>query len=265
MLQQLADQFDRTPNTVVADVGGTPITLGMVAEQVRGLPPIWGSAPAKMILEYAASNLIQTRMLVLKARQLGLDKAPKTQRQIAVATDNVLASAVLQNAAEGKVTPSAINDLFDRDYAGKPGPEEVWVRIIATASETNAQEALKKIHDGMDFASAVQAFSVDPSKEAGGDLGYVTVEKLPPALAAVAFALSPGQISAVPVQSGPLWYILEVEGRRQGGSYSLQDATPKLRADLTRAAVLDYLKTLQTGTDVKFYGATGPAGAGPAK
>jgi peptidyl-prolyl cis-trans isomerase C len=261
-LTQLADQFDKTPNTVVAEVGGTPITLAMVADQVRALPPIWGTATAKLILDYAVSNLIQTRVLVEKAKQLGLDKDPKIQRRIVVASDDALASAVLQNAAAGKVTPAAIKELYDRDYAGKPGPEEAWIRLIGTPTEAEARDALQKIHDGMDFASAVQTFSRDPSKDAGGDLGYVTVDKLPAPLAAVAFAMSPGQISGAPVQSGNMWYILEVEARRQRGAYSLQEATPTLRADLTRAAVLDYLKTLQSNTEIKYYGANGPAGAG---
>src|SRR5690242_10109124 len=41
-LEELAAMLSKTPEVIVADVAGSPITLGMVAEGVRSLPPMWG-------------------------------------------------------------------------------------------------------------------------------------------------------------------------------------------------------------------------------
>ncbi len=51
-LELLAANFGRTPEVIVAEVAGTPITLGMVADTVRDLPPNWGAAPPKQVFNY---------------------------------------------------------------------------------------------------------------------------------------------------------------------------------------------------------------------
>jgi peptidyl-prolyl cis-trans isomerase C len=123
---------------------------------------------------------------------------------------------------------------------------------------------LSKIKDGADFASAVQTFSHDPSRDAGGDLGYVTADKLPAELRSVAFALLPGEMSAYPLQSNGLWYILEVEGRRQRPAPPLQDVRSRLMEEVSRDAARAYVIKTRDSTDIKIYGPAGPNAAEPA-
>lgn len=256
-LGELANQFKKTPDVVVAEVAGTPITLGMVGDEVNGLPAIWGSASAKQIFDIALADLIQHRMLALKAKELGLDKTPDVQRALTEATDRELSNALMQNIINPKMTDKMLQDRYTADFAGKPGPEEIWIRIIGTATEAEAEEAQSKIKGGMDFASAVQAYSRDPSRATGGDLGYLTADKLPPVMRAVAFALPVGEVSAYPVQSNGLWYIVEVEGRRQRQSPPLQDVKSQLMEDVARKAIRDYVTQIRDSSAIKIYGPTG--------
>jgi peptidyl-prolyl cis-trans isomerase C len=256
-LAALAADFDKTPDVIVARVGGTPITLGMVADRVRGLAPAWGNAPARQTFDVALSGIIQTRLLALKAKELGIDKTPSVQREITFATDGVLANALMRNIGADKITPEALRVRFEKEYAGKPGPEEVWLRVIVTPTEAQAQEALTKIREGMDFASAVTTFSQDASKQNGGDLGYVTVDRLPQELSAVAFGLSTGEMSASPVLATGGWYIVEVEGRRQRGAPTFEEVAPTLRAELTKEALLAYIKRVQDSANIEVYGPSG--------
>jgi parvulin-like peptidyl-prolyl isomerase len=61
-----------------------------------------------------------------------------------------------------------------------------------------AQDILKRAQGGEDFAKLAQAFSDDPSKAQGGDLGLVGKGQTPPAFETAAFALKkPNDLSPV--------------------------------------------------------------------
>jgi peptidyl-prolyl cis-trans isomerase C len=256
-LEALAAYFDKTPDVVVAEVAGTPITFGMVADNIRGLPPIWGGAPPRQVFDLVLNTLVQIRMLALKAKEVGVDKDPAAQRQVSAAVDRELASLLIKKISGAPVTDEALQEQYHADYADKPGPEEVWIRVIGATSKASAQEALDKINGGMDFASAVQAYSHDPSKDAGGDLGYVNPESLAPELRAVAFALAPGAVSAYPLQSNGLWYVLEVEGRRQRPAPPLSQVTNQLKGEIAYDAARSFILKTRADTTIKVYGVGG--------
>jgi hypothetical protein len=147
-LLQLADQFDKSAGTIVADVSGTPITLGMVADRLRDLPPQLAVLPPTVVYKAALDDLIQQRALAIKARELGVDKDAVAQRHIGEATDHELARAMAQRILPELVTEKAIRGRYDAMFAGKPGPDEVRFRVIATATESAANDVLTALHNG---------------------------------------------------------------------------------------------------------------------
>ena len=89
-------------------------------------------------------------------------------------------------------------------------PEEVKVRHILikvdpkadaktdAAAKQKAEDLLKQIKGGADFAALAKANSDDPgSKDAGGELGMIQRGVTVPAFESAAFSLQPGQISDV--------------------------------------------------------------------
>jgi peptidyl-prolyl cis-trans isomerase D len=73
-----------------------------------------------------------------------------------------------------------------------------------------AQELLKKLRGGADFAQVAKAQSKDPaSREKGGELGYVQRGQHPPEWDRVAFSLKPGQVGRADTPRGI--YLLKVE------------------------------------------------------
>jgi peptidyl-prolyl cis-trans isomerase C len=259
-LGQLADQFDKTPDTVVADVNGTPITLGMVADRLRSLSTALAALPSPTVYRIAVDDLIQQRSLAVKAKELGLDKDAGAKRRVEEATDEALAGVLVRHILPEMVTDKTIGQLYDAMIAGKPGPEEVQIRIIATASEAEASTVLATLAKGGNFAAVARESSRDPSAAAGGEIGYASREKLTPEIGAVAFALAPGQINAYPVLSNGLWFAIQVEGRRQQAAPSLASAREKLASMVTRQAIAEIIKKTRASVVVKDYGPTGMRG-----
>jgi parvulin-like peptidyl-prolyl isomerase len=99
--------------------------------------------------------------------------------------------------------------------------EHVHARHILVASQEEAEAILAQLHEGADFATLAQTYSLDVStRDRGGDLGFFPPGLLlAPELEEAAFALAPGQISDV-VHSQLLGYhivqVLEREERPVG-------------------------------------------------
>ncbi len=88
--------------------------------------------------------------------------------------------------------------------------EQVHARHILLSSEAEAMEVLVKLHTGEGFGDLAKRYSQDKaSSDDGGDLGYFPRGVMPIEIEAVAFALSPGQLSGI-VQTDFGFHILEV-------------------------------------------------------
>jgi peptidyl-prolyl cis-trans isomerase C len=264
-LAQLAAQFEKSADTVVADVNGTPITLGMVADRLHEFPEKFAVLPTTLVYKAALDDLIQQRALAVKARQLGLDKIAATQRQIVEATDRVLGQALVRRIVPEMVTEKAIESGYNATIAGKPGPEQVQFRVIATATDADAMIVLDRLSRGVDFGALARIASKDPSALNGGEVGYASRDRLTPEIGAVAFALMPGQITAFPVHSNGLSFILQVEGRRQQTTPTLAEAKATVTPELIKAASIEVLRKAREAVVVKDFGPTGMAGRDPTR
>jgi peptidyl-prolyl cis-trans isomerase SurA len=87
---------------------------------------------------------------------------------------------------------------------------------LKSEAETRAEEVLRRIQNGEDFESLAREFSEDPSREFGGDLGYISRGSMLKEIEDVAFNLETGEVSK-PFWSSSGLHIVKLEDRI--GSY----------------------------------------------
>ena len=73
------------------------------------------------------------------------------------------------------------------------------------------------MNKGEKFEDLAKQYSLDGSKEYGGDLGYFTAPEMVPEFSKAAFALKPGELSA-PVKTDFGWHIIRLEDRKMGAA-----------------------------------------------
>ncbi|MEO5624483.1 MAG: peptidylprolyl isomerase [Dokdonella sp.] len=97
-------------------------------------------------------------------------------------------------------------------------PEQIDV------ARAKADEAKKKIDDGMDFAAAAIRYSNAENALQGGDLGWRGRDELPPAMIDVADKLAEGAVST-PIRGPNGFHIIKLIGKRDSGSSGEQMVT----------------------------------------
>ena len=107
---------------------------------------------------------------------------------------------------------------------GKPKEE-------AAKLKAKAEDILKQLQHGGDFAELAKKNSEDPGSGAkGGDLGWIVRGQTVPNFEKTAFSLKPGELSGL-VETEYGYHIIQVEDKQTGHLQTFDEVRPQLLAD----------------------------------
>jgi peptidyl-prolyl cis-trans isomerase C len=252
-----AARQDNSGRTVVAEVDGRAVTLGDVADAIAELPPTVRDMPFAELFPGILGQLVRQQALVIRAQRQGLDEDPAVRRKMKAVADRVLGDALLAREAASAIAEDDLLKRYQRDIAGKPGPDEVHVRVIMLATEQDAMRILEELRAGADFAALARRSSKDPSAPAGGDVGFVALGQLTGEVGGAVFAIQPGQFTPFPVRSAGSWFVLKVEDRRRRPAQPYSAVRDELRQTMVREAASDLMKAALADVSVREYDING--------
>jgi len=100
------------------------------------------------------------------------------------------------------------------------------------AARAKAQQVLKQVKAGGDFAALAKANSQDGSAQNGGDLGFFPKGQMEPTFEKTAFSLKPGTTSGI-VETPFGFHIIKVLERRPPRTASIEEVAPQIKEFLT--------------------------------
>jgi peptidyl-prolyl cis-trans isomerase C len=135
------------------------------------------------------------------------------------------------------------------------------------AAKAKAQDLLKQIKDGADFAELAKANSDCPSSKQGGDLNFFGRGQMVPAFEEAAFALKTGQVSDI-VETQFGYHIIKVTDRKNNTFEKAKDDCIKLLTQSKQAEFAEnYIESLKAKANIVYPSGKEPnaPAAGPAK
>ncbi|WP_367159477.1 peptidylprolyl isomerase [Kozakia baliensis] len=246
------------PNPLIASVDGQQIHLDDVKRAAANLPPQARQLPASTLIGLLVGQLIDQKAIQIQAYKEGLNNKPDVKSQMQEAANSALQNAYLSEKVAPQVTEDAIKQAYQTNYASKKGEQEIHARHILVASESQAQDIIKQLNHGADFAKLAKSVSTDKGSGAsGGDLGWFKKGDMLPAFSDAAFKMKPNSISQTPVKTQYGYHVIQVLGTRVASVPPIEQVHDEIRQQLIRDDVRKIVTEAQSKVKVVRYDAQG--------
>jgi peptidyl-prolyl cis-trans isomerase D len=152
-----------------------------------------------------------------------------------------------------KVSDADLQHVYDQNKDQFRVPERVHVRHVllktsgkpkeeAPKLQARAQEVLKELKGGADFAAVATKYSEDPGSAAkGGDLGWIVRGQTVPAFETAAFSLKPNDLSGV-IATEYGFHIIQVLAKEDAHLRPFEEVKEQIGQEVKRMLVTDTLQ-----------------------
>jgi peptidyl-prolyl cis-trans isomerase C len=203
----------------VAVVNGTPISrefYDFYAKGLAGKNSVADLTPEQKA--QALDNLVRAEVIAQQATKEGLDKDPGNAALLRLARLNVLQQVVSDRYLKDKKPTEQEARAEYETQVGLLPHQEYHVNHILVATESFARKLIAELEKGANFSDVAKRESMDPSKTNGGDIGWLTPDRIMKPFADAMVALKKGEYTHKPVQTQYGWHIIRVD--------DIRDVTP---------------------------------------
>lgn len=232
---------------VLATVNGNPITsstVNNVADQITG-------SGETAVPENILNELINLEVLSQAAEKINLDKVPAVAAAVRLQYTQTMANAYLARiSSELNFSEEELRAEYDTQTANIERAEYQTSHILVDNQET-ADDVIKALSEGKDFAAMAKLYSTDPSGQSGGDLGWVQSSTLPPEFINVIDELTVGEFSKTAVATEYGFHIIKLTDKREAGLPDFKSVEKGIMDLLARKALAKHLEDLRAAAVIE--------------
>ncbi|MCP4578541.1 MAG: hypothetical protein GY846_19880 [Deltaproteobacteria bacterium] len=147
--------------------------------------------------------------------------------------EQLLVKKIIEKVTQGIAQPNYqdIKQYFEVNQDEFRSPKMIEFRQIVTRTGEEAENLLKRLHNGEQMSELAKKHSVAPEAENGGKVDWVAEEHLSETMGKVLFSMPQGEISPV-VETPYGYHIFEIISIRPAGLQELSDVIEEIRSKL---------------------------------
>ncbi|AWB35180.1 hypothetical protein DBV39_17180 [Orrella marina] len=236
------------PEGSFAVVNGEPVSNDLLEVNVQANAER-GQPDTLEVRALLAQELIGQAVLAQQAKALRLDQDPQALARLEQIQQSFLANLLLEHFVRNNpVTEQQIRQQYDLFLKEMTGLDQYKISIITVPDQSRAREIIAQLQGSEDkglFAAIAKAESVDPSREAGGELDWLLPQQMVPVVGNVVANLVAGRLSAVPIQTRSGWNVVRLDDRRAYVPPTMSQIEPQLRRAAAQQSQADYVRSLR--------------------
>lgn len=185
----------------------------------------------------ALQQLVDIKLFAEEGRREGLAQRADVRHAIENAVDEVLARAVI--AERTRLVPleqAALQAYYDAHPKTFETPGRIHARHIVVKTQDEAASLLGRLRRNADFAELARASNIDTTRDAGGDLGWISRGVMVEPFERALVTLKIGEISPV-IQTSYGFHIVKVEDIEAGTRKPLAAVAAQVRHQILQSAV----------------------------
>ena len=252
--------FSRKGNKgiIVAKVNNYYITLDEVLDKFGNSPQFYKNY-VKENPEVLVQDYINQVLLFQKAKKYERRYKEKLKKLLKFYYQEILVKEFIEDEVvkKEKISEEEIKNYYNTHLSEFTIPEMIRLREIVTATQSEAESILNRLILGEDFAEIAKKESISPSRENGGDLGWLKKDEIDPQIRNLVFNMEKGQILGKIIKTKMGYHIIKVEGKREKRIQSLEEASPYIKEILLsqkkRQMIEEYIDKLRKENTIKIF------------
>lgn len=249
--------FEKKQNTL-ATIGRHSISVADLEDKIKTYPEQYREQlKLKENKEKILNQMVEEQLLMQAATQEGIDRRDEINKQIEQSKKEIILNTLINEKINTQVTVTEeeVKAFFKQNESQFNEVESRRVQHILVNDEAKALDLQKRAKKGEDFAALAKQYSLDPTGQNGGDLGWFQRGQLVKEFENAAYALKTrGEISGV-VRTQFGYHVLRLVDARIRPKLSYdqvkQPLQNQLLANKRQAKSQEYLKTLKEQFKVK--------------
>lgn len=260
-------EADLPPEAVVATVGGKGVTYGELSAVLKVLPPETAQQALHDRKAFVEQYGLLRRLAELAEQQKLHEKSPYKEG-IAYNRMQLLYEALLNEklsqltvspedaskyyeANQDRFTQARVRVIYISFMASPPPQTEPGARKVLTEAEAKAkaEDLLKQLRAGADFAALVKEHSEDATSAAkGGEFGIIRrSDRIPEEIKKVIFSLKTGEVGG-PVRQPNGFYLFRVDELSTQG---FEEVRESLQNELRSSRLTEWMEQHKKGLELK--------------
>ncbi len=219
---------------VLAEVGGTTITVESFKKEMETLPPY-----LKPMTETAEGKkemletMIIRELILQEASKDGIENTPAVKEKLDELKKRLVVEAYLKKKVEeqAKVSDEDLKKFYDQNKDKFKTGDQVKASHILVKTEKEAKDVLAQLKGGGNFEELAKKLSTDGAAAKGGDLGWFGKGSMIPEFEKVVFAMKENQTSDV-VKTKFGFHIIKLTGKRPAGERSFEDVKEQIKSSM---------------------------------
>lgn len=219
---------------VLAEVGGSTITVEAFTKELENLPPY-----LKPMTETAEGKkemletMIIRELILQEASKEGIENTPDVKAKLDELRKRLVVEAYLKKKVEeqAKVSDEELKKFYEENKDKFKTGDQVKASHILVKSEKEAKDVLAQLKAGGNFEELAKKLSTDGAASKGGDLGWFSKGSMIPEFEKVAFAMKENETSGV-VKTKFGYHIIKLTGKRAAGERTFDDVKEQIKASM---------------------------------
>ena len=238
------------PKDAVAVVNEVAIPVKLLDLSIK-LNVEQGKIEGPELRKAVIDELIARELFAQESIKKQLDQSHEAKEQYAILKQSFLIELLTNDYLKKNLISDAdVKAEYEKLQSNTHSLQQYNVSHIVVANEADAKDIIVKLNKGEAFDKLAKSKSIDPTKNQGGNIGWVLPTQIIPEIANSIVIMSKNMTAQMPIHSHLGWHVLKLVDIRPFKVPAYDEVKAQIRSELSQVKRLQLLNTLKQSAKI---------------
>jgi len=202
------------PKDAVAVVNDIAVPTKLLDQSIK-LNVEQGKKDSPELRKAVTDELIARELFAQESEKKQLEQTPEAKDQYAIVKQSFLIELLTNDyIKKNPVSDIDVRAEYEKLQINTKSLQQYNVSHIVVADEAEARDIIAKLNKGDSFEKLATAKSIDPTKNQGGNIGWVLPTQIIPEISNPMVVMSKNSTAQAPIHTNQGWHIIKLVDTR---------------------------------------------------